>query len=197
MACLRRAPAEGRGRAVQCDEEGCKLGYVKVDGHFRPVEKTSEADCLLQFRLRAGDPEVSGATGSDGLAGESEGVEGEARLEGITALLRANGIKEDAYYSPSVPPAYDVGVNYAKLYTIPDGEPIDFGPLFDFNEYTRLVDTRLILWRNDVLDDPRPRGAVAWGESTPIYDRLVREQRTYDAWLISAGARWYDTEGGE
>lgn len=55
MACLRRQAADGRVGAFSCDEEGCILRLVAVESGTDLVEVPSQADCVLQLQLRAGD----------------------------------------------------------------------------------------------------------------------------------------------
>ena len=55
MACLREQALEGRGGAIQCDEEGCELRLKSFAGVGIIDDDPSEPDCLLQLRLRAGD----------------------------------------------------------------------------------------------------------------------------------------------
>src|SRR5690606_33946757 len=49
-----RETTEGRGGAIQCDEEGCEFRFVKTPGYTGPVRYPPTTDCLLQLRLRAG-----------------------------------------------------------------------------------------------------------------------------------------------
>ena len=57
MACLREQAPDGRIGTVSCDEEGCLFRPIAALGDKDFDEKTSEADCLLQLRFRAGDSE--------------------------------------------------------------------------------------------------------------------------------------------
>ena len=57
MECLRRQTAEERGGALWCHEEGCKQRPGSLDEDGRAYQDPSEANCLLQLQLRAGDAE--------------------------------------------------------------------------------------------------------------------------------------------
>lgn len=59
MACLRGSSSEGHFRTVQCDEEGCQFRLLSIDSRTGADAKTSETDCVLQLRLRAGDAQES------------------------------------------------------------------------------------------------------------------------------------------
>lgn len=62
MACLRKQTLEGRRGTVHCDEEGCEFAWVETGRDTVPFLKASEADCLLQLRLRTGDSKDTGLT---------------------------------------------------------------------------------------------------------------------------------------
>src|SRR5207344_3098513 len=57
MACLRESPLDGRVGIIPCDEEGCLFGRITNRSGSIIADEASEADCLLQSRLRAGDSE--------------------------------------------------------------------------------------------------------------------------------------------
>jgi hypothetical protein len=57
MACLRRSPFDRRIGTVSCDEEGCLHRRITYRSRGDVVVETPEIDCVLQLRLRAGDPE--------------------------------------------------------------------------------------------------------------------------------------------
>jgi len=57
MACAREAAADGRVGTLPCDETDCLFGRVTLRGNQITIENTSQTDCVLQFRLRAGDSE--------------------------------------------------------------------------------------------------------------------------------------------
>lgn len=56
MACLRESSLEGRRGTLHCDEEGCKFAFVTDPEDSRANGETPQADRVLQFRLRVGDP---------------------------------------------------------------------------------------------------------------------------------------------
>lgn len=57
MACLRESAVDGRFGTLSCYEEGCVFRLNSTDGSTWTSSEASEADCVLQLRLRAGDPE--------------------------------------------------------------------------------------------------------------------------------------------
>lgn len=57
MACLRESAVDGRFGTLSCDEEGCIYTRFQVRGDSFAYDNSSEADCVLQLRLRAGDSE--------------------------------------------------------------------------------------------------------------------------------------------
>lgn len=57
MACIRESPVEGRLGTIRCDEEGCQFARLQARGGTSLVVAPSEADCVLQLRLRAGESE--------------------------------------------------------------------------------------------------------------------------------------------
>lgn len=55
MACVRRATHPGRGRDVQCDEEGCEFRLITDGSAAQDLGDASQGDCVLQLQLRVGD----------------------------------------------------------------------------------------------------------------------------------------------
>lgn len=54
MACLRGSSVEGCFGTLLCDEEGCEFRLIEDKSFAGADVYTPQADCVLQFRLRAG-----------------------------------------------------------------------------------------------------------------------------------------------